>query len=201
MESNCFALTSIEFLCKVNHQLKIPRRAVFRYRIDSSTKYWFSLRRWKPEQEMPGVLPHSYSESIVPCAWYGWRRIFNHTASTGLASKKLTQIQCRPSSLLVHAFSSVNIIHRTAFLYHTCWAAVTRNKAIELPVFPYIKGWAIFRRALHKRMSHEYWLRAFSHSKLCPELRCNSIEPSFCQPTGTWNCPTKNFYIRSLGEN
>ena len=34
----------------------------------------------------------------------------------------LTQIQCRPSSLLVHAFSSLNIIHRTVCLYHTCWA-------------------------------------------------------------------------------
>ncbi len=67
-ESRCFALTSIEFLCKVNRQLKKLHRPVFRYRFDSSTKHLVFLRCEKREQEMPGVLPHSYSESIVPCA-------------------------------------------------------------------------------------------------------------------------------------
>jgi hypothetical protein len=38
-----------------------------RHRFDSSTKYWFSLRCEKREnKKLPGVLPHSYSESFVP---------------------------------------------------------------------------------------------------------------------------------------
>ena len=56
---------------------------------------------------------------------------FNHTVGRVWLAKELTQIQCRPSSLLVHAFSSLNIIHRTACLYHTCWASF----GIQEPTF------------------------------------------------------------------
>ena len=68
---------------------------------------------------MPGVLPHSYSESIVPFYDTDEGEYLITLLRRVWLWKELTQIQCRPSSLLIHAFSSVNIIHRTAlFVSH-----------------------------------------------------------------------------------
>ncbi len=56
----------IEFLCKVNRQLKKLRRAVSAIALTVPRSIVFSFAAKSENKKLPGVLPHSYSESIVP---------------------------------------------------------------------------------------------------------------------------------------
>ncbi len=102
-ESICFALRCNDLLCKVNRGLKIPRRAISAIAVTDGRSIGFFFAAKSENKKLPGALhtPIRDQKSHIVIRMKAKNR--SH-CWTGLASKKLTQSHCRPSSLPAHTF-------------------------------------------------------------------------------------------------
>ena len=98
-----FRLASIEFLCKVNRQLKILHLHRLATALTVRRSICFSFAAKSENKKCP-VFFHTPIRNLSFHFVIRTKAKIKSHCWTGLASKKLTQNHCRPSSLPAHAF-------------------------------------------------------------------------------------------------